>query len=61
MTAKVAVSIAEAARLLSVSRSHAYRMHERDELPSFRMGGRVLVSKKGLDELVAERCAKADK
>lgn len=48
----LAVSAAEAARLLSVSRPTLYRYIGRDDFPSFRVGSRVLVSVAGLQEWI---------
>lgn len=53
----MAVSAAEAARLLSVSRPKLYELMAREDFPSFRAGGRVLVSVDGLREWVAKQAA----
>ncbi len=44
----LAVSAAEAARLLGISRPTLYQLLNRQDFPSFRVGGRVLVSVSGL-------------
>lgn len=44
----LAVSAAEAARLLGVSRPTVYSLLNREDFPSFRVGNRVLVSVDGL-------------
>lgn len=44
----LAVSAAEAARLLGISRPTLYQYIGRDDFPSFRVGNRVLVSVAGL-------------
>lgn len=44
----LAVSAAEAARLLGISRPTLYQYIGRDDFPSFRVGNRVLVSVVGL-------------
>lgn len=48
----LAVSAAEAARLLGVSRPTLYQLLNRDDFPSFRVGNRVLVSVAGLQEWI---------
>jgi excisionase family DNA binding protein len=37
------VSVPEAARILGVSRAHAYELVARNELPAVRLGRRILV------------------
>lgn len=54
----LAVSAAEAARLLGVSRPTLYTLLNREDFPSFRVGNRVLVSVDGLRNWV-DRKAKA--
>ena len=46
----LAVSAAEAARLLGISRPTLYQYIGRDDFPSFRVGNRVLVSVSGLQD-----------
>ena len=48
----LAVSAAEAARLLGVSRPTVYQYLKREDFPSFKLGGRTLVSVEGLREWV---------
>ena len=48
----LAVSTTEAARLLGVSRPTLYTLINRSDSPSFRVGGRVLVSVAGLREWI---------
>ena len=48
----LAVSAAEAARLLGVSRPTLYQLLNREDFPSFRVGNRVLVSVAGLQEWI---------
>lgn len=48
----LAVSAAEAARLLGISRPSIYPLLNRDDFPSFRVGNRVLVSVAGLQEWI---------
>lgn len=48
----LAVSAAEAARLLGISRPTLYQYIGRDDFPSFRVGNRVLVSVSGLQDWI---------
>ena len=48
----LAVSAAEAARLLGVSRPTVYSLLNREDFPSFRVGNRVLVSVDGLRDWI---------
>jgi excisionase family DNA binding protein len=50
---RLTVGIEEAARLLSVSPSHAFRMAAAGELPTIRLGKRLLVPIGALNKLVA--------
>lgn len=54
----LAISAAEAARLLGVSRPTIYQYIGRDDFPSFKLGSRVLISVSGLQAWV-DRQAKA--
>lgn len=49
---RLALSVPEAAELLGLSRSSAYAAVQRGDIPSVRVGGRVLVSAKALERLV---------
>lgn len=51
----LAVSTAEAARLLGVSRPTLYQYIGRDDFPSFRVGNRVLVSVAGLQAWIEQQ------
>lgn len=44
----LAVGTTEAARLLGISRPTLYQLLNRADFPSFRVGGRVLISVSGL-------------
>lgn len=44
----MAVSAAEAARLLGVSRPKVYELLNREDFPAFKLGGRTLISVDGL-------------
>lgn len=48
----LAISAPEAARLLGVSKPTIYQYINRDGFPSFKLGGRTLVSVEGLREWV---------
>ncbi len=45
-------SVEEAARLLGISRAHAYELVNRHELPHLRLGRRLVVPKHALDDLL---------
>lgn len=47
------LSIADAARILAVSERHLYAMAARGALPTVRLGGRLLVAKSLVDNIVA--------
>ena len=48
----LAVGATEAARLLGISRPTLYQLLNRQDFPSFRVGGRVLISVAGLQEWI---------
>lgn len=51
---KVALNISEAAAALGISRSTLYsELLHREDFPSFKVGGRVLIPKKKLEEWAA--------
>lgn len=54
----LAVSTAEAARLLGVSRPTVYQYIRRQDFPAFKLGSRTLVSVDGLRTWVANQAAK---
>ena len=49
------VSVTEAARLLGISRPTMYAIIRREDFPSFRVGGRRLISLAGLQRWIAEQ------
>lgn len=49
---RIAISILEAAEVLGISRSYAYQMAASGELPTLRLGRRILVPVAALRELV---------
>jgi excisionase family DNA binding protein len=50
--ARLVVTVAEAAKLLGISRSFAYELVKRGELPIVRLGRRQLVPKESLSRLM---------
>ncbi|MGZ4753434.1 MAG: helix-turn-helix domain-containing protein [Acidimicrobiia bacterium] len=46
-------TVEEAARLLGISRAHAYELVARGELPHLRLGRRVVVPKHAIEALLA--------
>ena len=46
-------TVEEAARLLGISRAHAYELVARDELPHLRLGRRLVVPKHAIEALIA--------
>lgn len=48
----LALSVTEAAKLLGVSRPTLYTLLHRADFPSFKLGGRTLISAEGLREWV---------
>lgn len=53
----LAISAPEAARLLGVSKPTIYQYINREGFPSFKLGGRTLVSVEGLREWVKAQTA----
>lgn len=51
----MAVSPAECARLLGVSRPKVYDLINRGDFPSFKLGARTLISVDGLREWIAKQ------
>jgi excisionase family DNA binding protein len=52
MDEPLALSVEDAARLLGISRTLAYESVARGELPSVRLGKRIVVPRRALDELL---------
>ncbi|MGB9920924.1 MAG: helix-turn-helix domain-containing protein [Moorellales bacterium] len=48
--AELAMSVAEAARALGVSRDAVYELVRRKEIPHVRVGRRVIIPRRGLEE-----------
>lgn len=47
-------SVDETARILGISRAHAYELIARRELPSLRLGRRIVIPKHALDALLGK-------
>jgi excisionase family DNA binding protein len=52
------LSVEEAAEILGISRAFAYKLVKKDELPTVRLGRRVVVPRRALERLLA--AAEAD-
>lgn len=50
---RLAFTISETARALGISRDAAYQAAARGELPTIRLGGRILVSRDALERLLS--------
>jgi excisionase family DNA binding protein len=57
---KLTVTVAEAARLLGISRMSAYSAVRDGLVPSLRIGRRVLVPRIGLERLLSQASQRAD-
>lgn len=60
MADKLVYSVAEAAEVLGISRPKVYDLLRRDDFPSFKVGGRVLVSVEGLRQWVAVQAGRTE-
>jgi len=54
MDTKITVTVEEAARLLGISRSLAYDMARRGQLPTLKFGRRLVVPRRALEGLIEE-------
>ena len=52
---RATLSVVEAARIMGVSKNVAYEAARRGEIPSIRLGGRILVPRAALERLLAAR------
>ena len=52
---KLTLTVPEAAARLGIGRNAAYQGVRRGEIPSIRVGGRILVPKRAFDELLSGR------
>ena len=59
-TEKLALSAAEAAQLIGVSKPTVYLLCKREDFPSFYVGGRLLISRRGLEAWIDQQ-AKAER
>jgi len=48
------LSVAEAGRLLGLGRNSSYKAARRGELPTLRIGGRILVPREALERMLRE-------
>lgn len=51
---RLTLNIEDAAKLLGISKNSAYEAAKRGELPVIRIGARLLVSKAGLEKMLAD-------
>jgi len=51
-TPSLTISVNEASRLLGISANHCWRAIERGELPSLKIGRRVLIPRRSLEAFV---------
>jgi excisionase family DNA binding protein len=51
---QLVLTVGEAAKALKISPAHAYALVAGGELPSLRLGRRILVPRQGLERLVAQ-------
>ena len=49
---RLVLTVTEAAAALGISRAHAYELVARGELPSLRLGRRIVVPRRGLQRLI---------
>ena len=49
---RLVLSVTEAAVALGISRAHAYELVARGQLPSLRLGRRIVVPRRGLERLL---------
>ena len=54
---RLTVSVEEAAALLGISRALAYELVRRDDLPCLRLGRRVVIPRKALEQFVEAAAA----
>jgi excisionase family DNA binding protein len=51
---RLALTIPEAAERLGISKNHAYRSAQNGDLPTFRMGKKLLVSVEALQKIITK-------
>jgi excisionase family DNA binding protein len=57
---RLVLSVAEAAELLGISRTLAYDLVARHELPALRLGGRIVIPRRPLERLLDGESAHAE-
>lgn len=55
---RLTLTVTETAQTLNVSRPTVYRLIERTDFPALRIGKRVLISRAGLREWIAQQAGK---
>lgn len=60
MAEKLTYSVSEVAEVLGISRPKVYDLLHRDDFPSFKVGGRVLISVDGLRRWVEAQAAREE-
>lgn len=60
MAEKLALSVAEAAKLLGVSVPTAYELARREDFPSLKIGRRLLVNRAGLQDWLDRQSGSAE-
>ena len=53
-TESLTVTVGEAARLLGIGRNLCYQLAKEGKLPAVRLGRRVVISRRGLEQLLEE-------
>ena len=51
-TERMTLSVEEARSMLGISRGHAYRMIETGEIPSLRLGERILIPRRAVEDML---------
>ena len=54
------ITVEDAGRLLGISRGHAYELVRRGELPAIRLGRRLVIPTRAIEELLGAATAKRD-
>lgn len=57
-TQRLTLSVPEVAELVGVSRAHAYELIRIGRIPSIRLGRRLLVPRKALEEFLDQACTR---
>jgi excisionase family DNA binding protein len=59
-TSSLTMSVEAASKALGISRCLGYEMARQGKIPTIRLGRRLLVSRKGLDELLSAKATPAN-